>query len=146
MKYTLIKNYKDERFRTVTGVTRSTFDAMVKVVAEAYQNLHKGGSGRPRKLSMEDMVLATLEYYREYRTYDAIAASYGLSKPNIYKTIKWVEETLLASGLFNLPGKKTLAQSDVVFEVILVDTTETPICRPEKGQKHYYSGKKNGTP
>ena len=145
MKYTLIKDYKDERFRRVTGVTRSTFEAMSEVVAQAYRKLHEGGNGRPRKLSVEDMILATLEYYREYRTYDAIAASYGLSKPNIYKTIKWVEETLVESGLFNLPGKKTLAQSEVLFEVILVDTTETPICRPEKGQKHYYSGKKNDT-
>ena len=146
MKYEKIKEYKDERFRSVTGVKRTTFLTMVEVVRKAYLELHKGGSGRPRKLSVEDMVLAMLEYYKEYRTYDCIGASYGLSKANAFRTIKWVEETLIKSGVFNLPGKRELTKSDIVFEVILVDTSETPIERPEKGQKRYYSGKKNDTP
>lgn len=34
--------------------------------------------GRKSKLSMEDKLLATLEYLREYRTYAHIAANYGV--------------------------------------------------------------------
>ena len=41
-------------------------------------------------LSIEDLLLATLEYLREYRTYAHIAASYGIAESNIYRGIKWV--------------------------------------------------------
>jgi len=84
----------------------------------------------------------TLEYYKEYRTQECIAASYGLKKSNVGKTLKWVEEALIGSGLFKLPGKKKLTQPKTGIEVVVVDTTETPIQRPKNRQKSYYSGKK----
>ncbi len=43
---------------------------------------------------MEDRLLMTLEYLREYRTYAHIAASYGLSESNTYENIRWIEDTL----------------------------------------------------
>jgi len=97
------------------------------------------------KLSSENMLLLTLEYYKEYRTFDCIGASYGLSKSSVCETIKWVENVLIKCGLFRLEGKKALLDPETEVEIILVDTTETPIDRPKKGQKHYYSGKKNDT-
>ena len=54
-------------FKRLCGVTPATFEQMVKVVA-AEKVLAKK-SGRPSKLSVEDQVLMTLEYWREYRTY-----------------------------------------------------------------------------
>ena len=51
-------------------------------------------------------MLATLEYLREYRTYAHIAASYGIAESNIYRGIKWVEDTLIRDGTFSLPGRK----------------------------------------
>jgi hypothetical protein len=39
-----------------------------------------------------------------------------------------------------LPGRKALLKSDMEYEVVLIDVTETPIERPKK--KHFYSGKK----
>ena len=144
MKYEIIKDYEDARFKTITGVKKSTFSDMVNVLKVEYAEVHKQ-YGRPKKLSIENMLLATLEYLFEYRTYDCIAGSYGLTKSNICRTIKWVEDVLIKSGLFKLPGKRKLYDPNITFEVILVDTTETPIQRPKKGQKDYYSGKKNDT-
>jgi hypothetical protein len=143
MDYEVIKEYSDERFRQATGVKKDTFKVMAKVLSAEYKKIHSKHYGRNRKLSIENMLLATLEYLTEYRTYERIAASYGLTKPNIYKTIKWVEETLVRSGLFKLPSKRVLSSSESHFEFIVVDTTETPIERPQKNQKAYYSGKKN---
>ena len=117
---------------------------MVDVVRKAYIKRHSKHNGRNRQLSIEDMVLATLEYLYEYRTFECIGASYGLSKQSANDMIRWVEDVLITSGLFRLPGKRVLT-AETEIEVILVDTTETPIERPEKGQKHYYSGKKNVT-
>jgi hypothetical protein len=47
--------------------------------------------------------------------------------------------------MFKLPGKRVLASKNVELSFIVVDSTETPIERPKKGQKRYYSGKKNDT-
>jgi len=146
-KYENIKTYDDTSFKAVTGVTSATFCAIPEVVKTAYAAAHKN-RGRHRKLVCEDMLLMTLEYYKEYRTLECIGASYGLKKTNVGKTIKWVEDALIKSGKFSLPGKKKMVQPDVKIEVIVVDTTETPIQRPKcpKKQKDYYSGKKNDTP
>ena len=146
-KYEDIKDYKKAAFRAVTGITPATFEAMLQVIKEAYGALHKN-RGRHRKLSCEDMLLMTLEYYKEYRTLECIGASYGLQKSNVGKTIKFAEEALLKSGLFSLPGKRKLVQSNTEIDIIIVDTTETPIQRPKcpKKQKDYYSGKKNVIP
>jgi len=141
MKYFFIKDFKSSSFRSVTGVSPTTFHSMVSEVKSAYAEVHKK-RGRHRKLSCEDMVLMMLEYYKEYRTLECIGASYGLKKSNVGKTIKWVEEVLVMSGLFRLPGKKKLVQPSVEYDVIVVDTTESPIQRPKINQRYYYSGKK----
>jgi len=145
MKYENIKNHKEATFKQVTGVTPATFHEMIKVLKAAYEETHSKHNGRHRKLSREDMLLMTLEYYKEYRTLECIGASYGLNKINVGKTIKWVEEALIKSGKFSLPGKKKLSQPTIEYEVIVVDTTETPIQRPKNNQRKYYSGKKNDT-
>jgi len=66
---------------------------MVEILQRAYVEKHRR-RGRTPKLSIEDLLLATLEYLREYRTYAHIAASYGIAESNIYRGIKWVENTL----------------------------------------------------
>jgi hypothetical protein len=145
MKHKNLKDFRPEAFRQVTGVTPETFNAMLDVVKAAYQATHSKHGGRHRKLPLEDMLLMTLEYYKEYRTLECIGASYGLRKTNVAKTIRWVEDALISSGLFRLPGKKQLVQPTTELEVIVVDSTETPIQRPKAQQKRYYSGKKNDT-
>lgn len=142
MKYENIKTYKAADFREVTGILPDTFNVMVEKLREAYKETHRK-LGRNRKLSIEDMLLMTLEYYKEYRSLKCIGASYGLHKTNVNKTIRWVENVLVESGLFTLPGKKKLTQSNVEYEIIVVDSTETPIERPKNKQRQHYSGKKN---
>ena len=78
------------------------------------------------------MVLATLEYLREYRTYAHIAASYGIAESNIYRGIRWVENALISDGTFSLPSRKEVLEKSAKYETILVDKTETPIERPKK--------------
>jgi len=87
------------------------------------------GRGRKPKLSLEEMLLAALEYLREYRTYAHIATSYGIDES---RAIKWVEDVLAKSGVFSPPGKKALLRDGMDCEAILVDATETPIERPKK--------------
>lgn len=134
MKYDQIKEMGDEKFRRLTGVKRKTFCAMVEILIRA-DKAKKSKGGRRNKLSIENQLLMALEYIREYRTYFHIAKSYGVSESSSYKTIKWVEDTLIKDPLFALPGRKTLLKSDTEYEVILVDASESPIERPKKGSK-----------
>jgi hypothetical protein len=53
------------------------------------------------------------------------------------------EVTLAKDGTFKLPGKRALKRKSAAIEYIAVDVTESPINRPKKNQKAYYSGKKN---
>lgn len=74
----------------------------------------------------------SLEYLREYRTYFHLSQSYQVSESTCYRTCRWVEEVLVQSTLFRLPGRKALLKSESAYEVILVDTTESPVERPQK--------------
>lgn len=74
----------------------------------------------------------SLEYLREYRTYFHISKSYDISEGYAYKLIRWVEDTLIQSKLFSLPGRKALLKSEMKYEVVLVDASESPIQRPKK--------------
>jgi hypothetical protein len=71
------------------------------------------------------MLLVCLEYLREYRTYAHVAASYGISESQIFIIIRWVEESLIKDGTFVLPGRKALLKSDMEYEVVLIDATES---------------------
>ena len=106
---------------------------MVEILQKGYAEKHRH-RGRTPKLSIEDLLLATLEYLREYRTYAHIAASHAIAESNIYRGIKWVEDTLIRDGTFSLPGRKALLKSDMEYEVVLVDATELPIERPKKSK------------
>lgn len=91
---------------------------------------------------MEDQVLMTLEYWREYRTYFHIGQSWGVNESTAYRIIRKIEDTLMTARTFSLPGKKKLQRSDYQIEVVVVDVTETPIERPKKNIHLFYSGKK----
>ena len=88
------------------------------------------------------MLLMTLEYLREYRTYFHVATSYGVSESYAYKIIRWVEDTLIRADEFHLPGRKTLLKSDVDYQVVLVDASESPIDRPKKNRGNIIQGRK----
>ena len=77
MKYETISEYSNTQFRRITGVKRATFEKMVEILRKGYADKHRR-RGRMPKLSIKDLLLATLEYLREYRTYAHIAAIYGI--------------------------------------------------------------------
>ncbi|NGX53283.1 MAG: hypothetical protein KR126chlam5_01596, partial [Candidatus Anoxychlamydiales bacterium] len=75
-----------------------------------------------------------------YRTYFHISQSYGISESTAYKNVRMVEDTLIKHPDFALPGRKALLKSNIEYDIVLVDATETPIEGPKK-QKYFYSGK-----
>ena len=117
MKYDQIKVLDAEGFRRLTGVKAKTFERMVQLLSDAEQK-KKAKGGRKNKLHLKDQLLIRLEYIREYSTYFHIGKSYGISESSAYKTVRWVEDTLVKHPAFALPGRKELINNnyDTIFD------------------------------
>lgn len=143
MRYDQVKELEDKRFSRLTGVRKTTFLKMVDILRQA-DSLKKSKGGRKNKLNLEEQLLVTLEYLKEYRTYFHIGQNYSISESTAYKTIKWVEDTLVKHLNFALPGRKVLMTNNMDYEVVLIDATESPIERPKKNKSYIIQEKRKG--
>jgi hypothetical protein len=124
-----LKKLKSKEFKRLVGVKPRTFEEMAEEVRLLTDTT--GKRGRSFKLSAEDMVLLTLEYLRDYPSYLRLGHDWGIHESSACRISNRVENILIRSGKFKLPGKKQL-KSDISFEVILVDVAESPVERPKK--------------
>ena len=106
MRYETVKELKDTDFKRSTGVSREMFEKMLAVIQKGMRDF-----GRPPKLGRADQLLMTLMYWREYRTEFHIGITYGVSEGTVCRTIQKVENVLMKSGEFRLPGRKALQPS-----------------------------------
>lgn len=140
MNDTIAQTLSSAHFKRRFGIHRATFKELVKVLKPEWRETPKPGA-KP-KLELEDRVLVVLEYWREYRTYFHIGSSWGISEATVCRIVHWVEDHLMRSGKFRLPGKKRLVQGFGRPSVVVIDVTATPIERPKQRQRQFYSGKK----
>lgn len=148
MKYEDMKDLKPEEFRRLTGVKPHTFSKMLEVLeaAETKRKLsQRYRGGKKPKLTLADQLMMTLCYLREYRTQFHVSKSYGLHETHCGRIIRHVEDTLMKSREFTLPGKKALLASNIEYEVVVIDATETPIERPKKSSVSSTRAKRNAT-
>ena len=148
MRYENVKDLKPEQFRRLTGVKHETFKMMVGVLEEAEAKrkaAQRYRGGKKPKLTLADQLLMTLEYLREYRTQFHISKSYGIEVTRCGRIIRHVEDTLMKSRKFTLPGRKALLESNIEYQVVVVDATETPIERPQKNKSTSTRAKRNAT-
>jgi len=143
-KYSRALKLKDEEFKLLIGVTKEAAAAMIEILEEAYRAKHRR-RGRHSKLSIDEMFTMTMEYWRQYPTMFELGFDYGVSKSVVHDIIVWVEDTLINSGKFKLPGKKVLCEDNDI-EIVLVDVTESPIERPKKNSGNGIRVRKNDTP
>jgi hypothetical protein len=139
MEYSKARKLSANRFKRLTGVQKRTFKQMVELVKNEEKKKKKVGC--PCKLRVEDQVLMTLQYLREYRTQYHIGTDWGVSESTVCRTTQKIENILIHSGVFSLPGKKELRQKETEEKVVAMDVTESPIEKPKENQKNYYSGK-----
>lgn len=136
MKNKNISSLSDSVFRRRTGVKKKTFALMKEIIIKAEKEKIKKKPGRPNKLPVEERLLMTLEYLREYRTFFHIANSYGISESSCHENVKKIENILIKSKEFSLPKKKEILMNENNIEVILVDATENHIERPKKNKEN----------
>ncbi len=143
-RYEKAKKLKANDFKQLFGVAYETFEAMIEILTNARIERHQKG-GRPPKLSVEDQLFMTLKYLRQYVTQKELAFEYEVGEATAHDTIVWVEDTLIKSCKFSLPGKKILLEENEI-EVVLVDVTESPIERPKKNNETGIQVKRNAIP
>jgi hypothetical protein len=141
MNYEDVRNLKDGDFKRLFGVTKETFAAMCEVVVETKQ-LHR--RGRKSNLSIENQVLLTLIFWREYRTLFHLGRDWNLHESNVSRLVRRIEDILIRSGKFSLPGKKQLLEGNSI-KYTIVDVTESSIERPKKNSVDFTVARKSGT-
>lgn len=138
MKYKKLKKMKDGKFKRTVGIPKVLFELLVNILEVPFMEKHKRG-GRKPKLDIEDILLMTLTYYRDYSTFFKLGMMFGIDEANAFRWEKWCESLLIEifSGLIDI------RQLDENGEQ-LVDVTECTIQRPKDYdiQREYYSGKK----
>lgn len=133
MKWSSISALQGKKFRRYTGINRRVFDEMVECARASKSNKRKHPSkGVSSPLSIEDQVLLTVMYWREYRSQEHLAVDFGIGQSTVSRTIREIENILIKSGQFSIPGRKSLMSRDGQYEVVVVDVTETPVERPKK--------------
>jgi hypothetical protein len=141
-RYEKAQRLKDKDFKQIIGVAKETFDAMADALSGAYAEKHKG-RGRHAKLPVQDRLFMSLKYWRQYVTQKELAYEFEVGEATAHDLIVWVEDTLVKSGKFSLPGKKALIEDNEI-EIVLVDVTESPAERPKKNSADGTRGKRNG--
>ena len=92
-------------------------------------------------MGVKKQILLTLQYLREYPTYFRLAVNYEISQSTAFRVVRKIENILIKSRKFNLPGKKKLLDSSFSKRDVIVDVMECSIERPSHKQKSFYSGK-----
>lgn len=115
----LFSKISGSQFKRLTGVKRNTFEKMCFIVRTVKQQRRKHPNrGKEPSLIVEDQLLMMLMYNREYRTYMHIAADYGISESQCWRIIDDLQNILIQSKAFSLPGKKALIKSNIQWSVV----------------------------
>lgn len=127
-------------FLKLFGVTPVQAEKIVKELEPIWDKKVIGRYKRPGrdfKLSLEDMLLILLLYYRSYVTQLYVGFLFGIDDSRVCRLIQKLEPLL--AQIMAIPQERTLKQEDLE---LLIDATEQSIERPKKRQKVFYSGKK----
>lgn len=149
MRWKNIGKLDSSQFRRVTGVKKSTFKKLVEILKPKWTLRRRAGGPKP-KLNLEDQLLLTLSYWRNYGTYLETGTKFCVSESSAFYICRWIEDNLKNDKTLHLPGKKQLLLGKDTYEIVVFDVTECPIERPKRPktgrrknrQRKYYSGKK----
>lgn len=141
-KYETLRHLDAASFQRLTGVTPEVFLKMRAVLLD--RELGKRKSGRPAALCIEDQVLLTLEFWREYRTLFHLGIAWSMHESTVQRTVNRVESALISSSQFTLPSRQALTHTE--YTAVIVDVSEVPCERPKKKNGAGTVAKRNAIP
>ena len=125
MNYEVSTHLSNEKFKRLIGVEREVFNNMLACLEQAQATIHKKG-GRKLKVGMPNLLMATLQYFKKYRTYEQIAADFGIHESTLIRKSHWIENTLSKQSF--AITTKTPTEDDIA----IVDMSEVRVNRPKK--------------
>lgn len=127
-------------FLRLFGINCSEFEILVKKLSIEWKDKVTSKYKRPGrnyKLSLEQMLMMLLLYYRTYSSLIQIGFTFGIDDSRVCRIIKILEP--LVARIVAIEKNRTLKYEEAQQ---LIDVTEQIIERPSTNQKDYYSGKK----
>lgn len=139
------KIMKSAEFTRLVGVNYGTFEIILaklknEITRYLQQDLMRQ-RGLKSSLSIEDQLLLTFIYLRQYHTFLQLGKLFSISESYAQKRYTFITKRLLK--VLDIPNDKMLTTEKLQ---VIADVTEQPIERPLEEQKSYYSGKKNSIP
>ena len=101
-----VQSSNDKDIQRYYGVPISVLQKLVDVAREFGRSETRG---RPNKLTVEEQVLLTVQYWRQYLPQHALGKLFGVSEATACRIIEAVEKAIIKSGKFNL-DKKTIPE------------------------------------
>src|SRR4051794_4567821 len=137
-------------FRQLTGITPAAFDRLLADLTPRYEQAEarrkdrpgrrrRPGAGRKHALDLADRLLILLIYYRTYTTHAFLGFLFGVDDSAVCRNINPLQPLL--AGIFRIPERRIRLDPEEIRELFF-DATERPTRRPTKGQREFYSGKK----
>lgn len=132
-------------FKRSLGVKPGVYEQMLEVLKNREEGKKK--SGRPPSLELDDQLVLSLSWWREYRTHYHLSLDWEVDESTVRRTIERVENALIKSGKFSLPGRKALKEDSLLhIEVVVVDLAESPVEKPKKSSVGTTAERRNATP
>lgn len=140
--FDVVKKQKPEDFLREVGISLNNFNHLLDKTIEYRKKEKKKNPlrwrGQKSSISLEDKLMLTLIYFRQYPTFDQLGKQFGISESYANKIYHEIANILVT--VIKFTNRKELNDKDL--EAVIIDVTEQPIERPKKKQKAYYSGKK----
>lgn len=141
--YEEYKKQKPEVFQRMVGVSFGTFSVILaKYLAELEKYKDEKTfrrTGRKSSISIENQLLMTMLYLRNYDTFLNLGMRFGISESYCQKRFEFSKMILLRC--LDCPDETSLKDA-LQSNLIAIDVTEQVIERPQKEQEKFYSGKK----
>ena len=144
-RYSKIIQQSERSFKRQTGLSIDNFNQLLQQlglhIAQLKIENPLKNRGLKGGLSLEDKLLLTLYYIRHYPIFLLLGQIFNISESYAHKIYHRIIDMIVK--IAHVKGVKSLVNGTI--KDIVVDVSEQPIERPKKGQKKYYSGKKNDT-
>lgn len=122
-------------FRIEFDVFKTILEKVQNHFEDYLQNNPLSKRGLSAEISLENQLLLTLEYLRQYGTFLSLGVSYGISESYANKIYHKIRPIL--SEILSLKNPQKLQFKNL--KNVIVDVTVQPIERPEKNQEIYYN-------
>ena len=142
-RYAKLIQQSEKTFKRQTGISVSDFHKLVQAIRQYISSLKKENPlknrGLNRALCLEDQLLLPLYYIRHYPIFLLLGQVFNISESYANKIYHRISNIIIK--IAHVKGAKSVAEGNI--KDIVIDVCEQQIERPKKGQKDYYSGKKN---